>query len=509
MKGRTRGGGRPKGRYSKRAMGTPVGLSIQELAIGLKSRNAGLSIDDAKKKAKELIKASDTIKKASGEKSSGLLSYIFGPQFGKRLTALTTSSKKESAAIELLAKHKEEKREADRVPKENYKEILKRLEKIDVKVEKIEAVKTQPPAPVPVKASATAKKMTPRSKEMSDAKSALANMYKGKWTKKGIDESLEGAPEGASIQELINYALRDPSKKIPKEEVPQHIEEMKGSMEPPPAPAEPTPSATATQVEPQTVSSDQYLKTEKSTSKKKRDDFEKEEKESKFRKFITDSLGDLEKKMKKGDWGILDWLITAFAAGGIVGNILYTRVLKPVEDVIQRDIKEPLSKFLNFFGIKNDDQRAGAERDAKLGIAETKDDAIKNHKKSYSPLDADGQGSETKFIHKEDIIEYNKKHPNEQVTPYDSGKKTKKSIVPNKKLAPKVHKTAEKLKKDDRVVDDKQPIQLIYPPAAPTVVSPPSSSGGVVMNLRNGEPSAASYVGSLFEHPVTHPRGEM
>lgn len=201
---------------------TPTGLSLIDIALKLKQQHPDLSVDDAKKQAKDIQKAQEHINYGGSKLRHTLYTSFLGKNLGDRIARYRTDEKGQEEAHDKLAEFHKAPPEP---PSEEKKLLHEVVEKLDSIEKEIKAIKIEPPAAtpvaeVPVKQS-KATKLTPA---IQDAHLALQGLgYK----KQTVKDMLHGLPDHATTEEAIRYGLAKDKKsvQIPQRDVPQVAQE--------------------------------------------------------------------------------------------------------------------------------------------------------------------------------------------------------------------------------------------------------------------------------------------
>ena len=562
-------------------LSTPIGISINEIATNLMVQNRAMSFKDAKKEAKQVIKAAETLRYGGSKIKHSLLTNILGDKWGSKLSHATANKDTMIAAADTVAEHKRKTTRKVESPKE-IKQILKKLDTLSADIKTLKATKI---ATTPVRSSQVVPEtntpgiapngLTPKNGANHSLAASLNHHQNIEDAKKGLSslgyksaqayEMLIGAPAGADVGKLIEYALANKDKKkamaIPAHEVPAAVEAVEQQVK---APSEqstenhsiaPVSSSTPTEnhsIAPAPKENKIIPKEhEAEASSAEKDVSQKKAKETmsveQYKKYLkkqestTDKiLGDLT-DIKKGLKGkslnqMLAGLLVGLGKGifsligGALGGIaralgpILIRFLGPAIAVIGAGILGYEVGKVAAKGIDKLVSKVTGGKETNLGgllywtthadEAQIDKATAEKNNTPTSEIEAIKQGKAS-WMDPSNPELFHQVPKDKRIGPTYSNKssdgKPKVSVVggPKKKEAV----SADRISQANQDKNDMTSDQTNQAP--PTVVNnnqtvnqaAPNTSDDTppIIQLRNSEPSLASYVASIFDHPVTAP----
>jgi hypothetical protein len=517
---------------------TATGMSIIDVALKLKKQDPTLSFEESKEKAKSQVKArKESEKKITGARQileygkggklkNTVLKKLLGERMGGMVSGvIRTKASEEAAAATIIGQEKERdesiagmtpKEKSERVAKVEYQKILKKLTQIESEVKQIRSVKVAAPS-----------KEEPvlKSPQHEDAHAALLALG---FSKKEAQERLKGAT-GSTSEELIKHALKSHNaERVPTAQVPVVAEVARASIN------QPAPTVTPT---------DPNIHQNEAAAAKAEEERKKaEEQDHADKKKILDELDEI-KKHQSG--GLIDSLMKMFtgllapalALLGTIGTAL-SAVAAPILAVAAAayagyKIGQWLEKKFNLgshiadFVGKLTGQNAEAERATKSTTFE------ENSHNTNKALEGSGyklvspgtyEGPNKEKVKAADLppeikMKIESAHGNkgtinrnapavppatEGVVPTDVPSPTvAPTVTPS--VANKIEATSsenEQLKQEASAPVINQVIKNDNRIINRTMQSGGGDGGVGVINVRNSEPSAAGYIGQLFNHPV-------
>lgn len=205
---------------TKQGQATLTGVSLSELAIRIKATDPKKSFSQARREARQLKQAQDTLTTGGGgflaNAKLGILRKTLGQNLGTKVSqALVSSKTQDKAAQALINFDSKNERVKSTESEATIKALQDQVEKLTKAVKSSTAVRVAQ-ASQPVKVEKKVKE------DLSDAVSALKALG---FDMKEIKDRLSTLPRGLSTEDQIKHALKPTTERIKPAEVKAVVEE--------------------------------------------------------------------------------------------------------------------------------------------------------------------------------------------------------------------------------------------------------------------------------------------
>jgi hypothetical protein len=524
--------------YNTRAgASTLTGVSLNEMALRIKSQSPGKSYSDARKEAKGLQNARQTLETGGGgvlgNMKSSLLRNTLGENLGGKVSRFLTSDKAKEKAAATLVNFDASK--AERVQQaQPVTALAEQVTKLSDAVKQSTAVKVEAP-------KAVAKAVR---EDLSDAVAALKVLG---YDMKEIKERLSTLPRGLTTEHQVKHALKSSADRVAAHDAAKvTAAAIKENTPPPVVTAAPTTSSPAAVDTPSVVSPVKAVRggipIDQLSQKKKEDaegqaKRETEKDEFTWKDKVMGELHRIEDGIKRvGSESYIGLIVVALLAAlrPFLGPIL--TVANSIWETV-KTVFTSIEKFSSWATEKIGDlierlTPSGETKNKVGGVLESVGHAIGKTVATVSgedttEMDADHERDQTTRANKQKF--YDQKYDDGMIESlpksYDEAVRRKRpywiddkyekhNVVQRPESKALTSDNATKMEKqsaENSALKDNRTgmvIQPIIQPMKETQVAVPSGGGGggssllALLDARNSEQSASGYMGMAYDHPA-------